>query len=52
MGHQVIPCPKCDSWIMEGHNNWDCDNCGWSSNSKENKDEKLKKRKYYKFPII
>ena len=27
MGHQVVSCPACDSWVMEGHNDWECD-CG------------------------
>ena len=27
MGHQVVSCPNCDSWVMEGSNDWECD-CG------------------------
>ena len=30
MGHTVIKCPKCGDFIMEGHNDWECD-CGWNS---------------------
>ena len=39
MGHDVIKCPICGEWIMEGHNDWDCDKCGWASNPKEKGDE-------------
>jgi hypothetical protein len=27
MGHQVIECDFCHSYVMEGHNDWSCD-CG------------------------
>jgi len=29
MGHDVIVCKNCGSYIMEGHNDWHCDECGW-----------------------
>ncbi len=29
MGHSVIVCKNCGSYIMEGHNDWYCDECGW-----------------------
>lgn len=27
MGHDVIQCPICGAWIMEGHMDWKCDRC-------------------------
>ena len=27
MGHQVVSCPNCRTWVMEGSNDWECD-CG------------------------
>ena len=27
MGHQVVSCPNCRTWVMEGSNDWKCD-CG------------------------
>ena len=27
MGHQVVSCPNCRAWVMEGRNDWKCD-CG------------------------
>ena len=44
MGHDIIKCPKCGEWIMEGHNDWDCDECGWSS-SEEQKEKNNEIRK-------
>lgn len=30
MGHSVIKCDQCGSFVMEGaHGTWECD-CGWS----------------------
>lgn len=28
MGHQVIKCTLCGNLVMEGSNDWECDNCG------------------------
>lgn len=28
MGHDLIKCPRCEAWVMEGHNDWHC-KCGW-----------------------
>ena len=33
MGHDVIVCEDCGSYIMEGHNDWHCDECGWGIDS-------------------
>jgi hypothetical protein len=27
MGHSVLVCDFCKSYVMEGHNDWECD-CG------------------------
>lgn len=27
MGHSISVCPNCDSYVMEGHHDWECD-CG------------------------
>ena len=29
MGHSIISCDNCSSPIMEGRNDWKCDDCGW-----------------------
>ena len=31
MGHSVIQCDNCGASIMEGRNDWHCDECGWYS---------------------
>lgn len=27
MSHDVMQCPDCNCWIMEGNEDWWCDNC-------------------------
>jgi len=29
MGHSIIQCRNCGRDIMEGCNDWHCDQCGW-----------------------
>ncbi len=29
MGHQVLNCDNCGTYVMESRNSWKCDNCGF-----------------------
>lgn len=47
MGHDVIDCPDCGRWIMEGHRDWKC-KCGWYMDTNvllHKSNETLKKKK-------
>lgn len=33
MGHDILRCPFCHNNVMEGHNDWKCDDCGAICNS-------------------
>lgn len=32
MGHDVLACLKCGTYIMEGHNDWECTKCNMICN--------------------
>ena len=34
MGHSIVKCDNCGTYIMEGFTGeWDCDECGWTYNA-------------------